>query len=514
MPEKKEPGFMATSRSPQPTYVYCQRIAHVRRDTKPPECILVNGAKLLVPPLIASHVVTGDEITFPLASLSSLEEAELCIKKKSHCAHSPELYQAPISYVTQPKKDTRNQLFVSAEVRHGNFGIASVFLPCEVLREYFYCISPDREGAAQPTLYEMLRMPETASPAELRVGFKLRDLELQKDNAPRTERVALERAFNILGQPELRACYDALLADAEAPAVFPYGGFGSLLVAGEPSRNGRTFFARRILAFLPECRQRRFWAPLRKCDFYDDRAFYRDVRRRLELWIDPAVLHITWDATWNQWKHLLPTKMEVYATFVQSGNYRPRRGELELVQRETVLPSRLEIKLPDEIQEQLNTARTTYRRFGQYSAALDRIRLCIECRAIEKAELEKMCSELRIPGAFDVAEINWRPDYDPFFYRQLSPRARRIYLFRDEYIFELERAVVTETPQLGHATYIFAKPKSMEAFLATYIKVTKDDIRQNRENVAARLGFQRRVVHGVAPRAWFNELKRRVGEAG
>jgi len=229
--------------------------------------------------------------------------------------------------------------------------------------------------------------------------------------------------------------------------------------------------------------------------------------------MDPAVLHMTWDATWNQWKHLLPTKMEVRATFVQNGKYRRRRGEWELVQWETALPSRVEVKLPDEIQEQLDTARTAYRRFGQYSAALDRVRARIECQAVEKTELERICSELRIPGDFDVAQINWRPDYDPFFYRQLSRRARRIYLFRDEYIFDLERAVVTETPQLGHATYIFAKPKTMEAFLATYTRITKDDIRHNRENVAARLGFQARVIHGVDPRAWFADLKRRVGEA-
>lgn len=504
---------MATAQSPQAAHVFCQCIAHVRRERNPPECILVNGAKLLVPPFIASHIATGDEITFPLDCLSASEETEILVKKKSHFAHSSELYQAPVGYVTQPKKDTRNQLFVSAEVRHGNFGIASVFLPCEVLREYFYCISADRE-VEQRTFYEVLRMPATSSPAELRVGFKLRLLELQRDGASRTERVVLERAFNILAQPELRACYDTLLADADAPAMFPYGGFGSLLVSGGRSRDGRTFFARRILAFLPERRQRRFRGPLRQCDFYDDRAFYRDVRRRLELWIDPAVLHITWDATWNQWKHLLPTKMEVNATFVQSGNYRRRRGEWELVQRETALPSRLEIKLPDEIQEQLGTARATYRRFGQYSAALDRIRRCIECRAVEKAELEKMCSDLRIPGDFDVAQINWRPDYDPFFYRQLSRRARRIYLFRDEYIFDLERAVVAETPQLGHATYVFAKLKSMEGFLEIYTKITKDDIRHNRDNVATRLGFQGRAIHGVGPRAWFNELKRRIGEAG
>jgi len=35
--------------------------------------------------------------------------------------------------------------------------------------------------------------------------------------------------------------------------------------------------------------------------------------------------------------------------------------------------------------------------------------------------------------------ISWRADYDPFFYRQLSRRARRIYLFRDKYIFDVEK---------------------------------------------------------------------------
>ena len=39
-------------------------------------------------------------------------------------------------------------------------------------------------------------------------------------------------------------------------------------------------------------------------------------------------------------------------------------------------------------------------------------------------------------------------------------RARGIHLFRGEYIFDVERAVVVETPQPGHATYVFAKPRS------------------------------------------------------
>ena len=46
------------------------------------------------------------------------------------------------------------------------------------------------------------------------------------------------------------------MADPEAPAIFPYGGFDSLLVAGELSRDGQTFFARRIVAFSPELRHR------------------------------------------------------------------------------------------------------------------------------------------------------------------------------------------------------------------------------------------------------------------
>ena len=170
------------------------------------------------------------------------------------------------------------------------------------------------------------------------------------------------------------------------------------------------------------------------------------MRRKLEFWLDPAALHTLWDRTWNQWKHLLGTKIEVEGTFVQSGKYRKRREEWELVTWETALPSRLEVKLPPDFQQQMESAKTTYHRFGQYSRALDQIRLRLEHRAVERAELQRMCSEMRIPGDFDVAQISWRADYDPFFYRQLSRRARRIYLFRDEYIFDVEKAVRRRNP--------------------------------------------------------------------
>jgi hypothetical protein len=153
-----------------------------------------------------------------------------------------------------------------------------------------------------------------------------------------------------------------------------------------------------------------------------------------------------------------------------------------------------------------------YCRFGQYSRALDQIRLCLERKAIERKDLTQMCSELGVPDDFDIAQISWRPNYDPFFYRELSRYARHVYFFRDEYIFEVERAVVVETPQLGHASYVFAKPRSMESFLALYTKIGKEQIRRNRDNVGERLGFLGRVIHGTNPRAWLKEVLQRVGE--
>ena len=274
----------------------------------------------------------------------------------------------------------------------------------------------------------------------------------------------------------------------------------------------RSSFARRILGFLPDRSQRHLHVPLRRCDFYDDSALCRDVRRKLEFWLDPAALHTVWNSTWNQWKHLAGAKIEIDATFVQSGKYRKRRGEWELVTWETALPSRLRVTLPGDFQQRVDEARQTYHRIGQYSRPLDQVRLALEHRAIEKAELQKMCSDLHIPGDFDIVQISWRPDYDPFFYRQLLRRSRKIYLFRAEYIFDLEKTVVVETPELGHATYVFSKSSSMESFLALYTRISKDDIRNNRESVAEKLGFLGRMIHGSNPRAWLQEVRRRIGE--
>jgi hypothetical protein len=222
---------------------------------------------------------------------------------------------------------------------------------------------------------------------------------------------------------------------------------------------------------------------------------------------------IIWDATWNRWRHLLGTKVELQGTFVQTGKYQRRNGQWSLNKWETALPSRIHVKVPANITEQIEAARKSYHRFGQFSDALGQIRARIERQPMEREQLRRLCWDLDIPGDFDVAQISWRPDYDAFFYQQLCRRARRIYLFRDEYIFDLPRVIAVETPQLGHATYLFSRPQSIEAFLAAYVATTKEAIRQNRANVADRLGFLGRVVHGSNPRGWLRALKARLGEA-
>ena len=488
-------------------------VSEANRDGEKTICHFNDGGSVLLSNFLGALIRPGDEINFPLANDSAGAGTEIYIRKTSSSGRSRDLYQAPISYAARPKADKRERPYVRAEVRTGRLGISSIHLPCEVVRDYFYVARRREPWERQTSLYDALRITRTASPAELRVASRLRQLELRAAGASNRDSATLERAFNILAQPELRVCYDSLLKDSSAPALFPYGGFGSILVAGDRSRDGQTFFATQILSFQPEHRQRRFHAPLRNFDFYQDHAIYRDVRRKLKVTLDQSAMPITWDATWNRWRHLLGAKVELQGTFVQTGKYRHRNGQWNLVKWETALPSRIHVKLPEELTEQIETARRSYHRFGEFSEALEQIRTRIEGEPMEREQLRSLCWDLGIPGDFDITQITWKPDYDQSYYHQLCRRSRRLYLYRDEYIFDTSGGIAVETPQLGHATYLFSKPVSIEAFLAAYVATTKEAIRQNRANVAERLGFLGRVVHGSNPRIWLRTLTVRLGEA-
>ena len=488
-----------------------ERITAVRHEAAATACLLADGGTVLVSPYLGRFLAPADELEFsPCIAASAATEIRVT---RSNGLQLKQIYLAPIGYVTHPRQDKRQESFLRAEIVGSALGIRGVHLPAAAVRDYFYRADRRRHWVDSPTLYDLFRVAPSASPGDLRLAYKVRRLELETRCGQISQIRDVERAFNILMQPQLRSCYDALVRDPEAPVLFPYGGFGAILVAGDLARDRQTFFARRIVYFLPDRRQRRFRAPLRRIDFLHDHAVYRDPWRKVEIVLDPAILPIPWDPTWNQWKHLLPTKIGVDATCVASGKYRLRSGEWQLVSWSSALPSRLQLSLPADLADQVQAAKRTYHRFGQYFAGLERIRLRLEREPLERRQLDRLCSELGIPGDFDVAQISWKPDYDPFFYNQLRKRARRLYLFRAEYIMELEHAVVVEVPEVGHATYVFAKPTDIDVLVRLYAKTTKEDIRKNRDGIAERLGFLGRVTHGANGRAWLRDLKLRVGES-
>lgn len=490
----------------------CQRKV-VRTNTKAlkTECLFADGASILLTNLLGSFVRAGDELVFPLSPGTVDSPTEIYIRHNPE-QRRPDLFQAEIGCAAQPQKDKRGNLLVSTEVRDSHLGVSKIILRCESLRDYFYVGNRRQKWDRQPTFYKLLRVSPRASPTELRVAFKLRTWEYRAADSSVGDLHVLERAFNILAHPELRSCYEALLNDPDSPALFPYGGFGSLLVAGELSRDGSTFYASRILSFLPERKVKQLRVPMRNLKFHNDHAVFRDSRRKLEILFDQASLQLRWDSSWNQWKHLLGAHINVKGAFIQSCKYQRRCDAWNLVSWEAALPSRIEVAVPEDIAEQVAQARQTHHRFGQFAGAFDEIRARIESAPMGRAELQKLCGELGIPGDFDVALITWKSDYEAFYYKRLCERARHVYLFQSEYIFDCESAVVVETPHLGHATYVFSKPISMPDFLTIYRNVTKDDIRHNRSNVAERLGFLDRIIHGRNPQLWMRELRAHLGE--
>jgi hypothetical protein len=103
----------------------------------------------------------------------------------------------------------------------------------------------------------------------------------------------------------MRACHDALLADPKTPALFPFGGFGLILVAGTPA-DGR-FFVRRILSFIPTVRRRHLTIPLRKLNYLSDRASIAIIASAEDF--DP-ILPPRFQPEWNAGStSLLPTSI-------------------------------------------------------------------------------------------------------------------------------------------------------------------------------------------------------------
>jgi len=167
------------------------------------ECLFADGVSIVLSNFLASFIRASDELFFPLEHEAADAGTQIYIRKTNPEERRSDIFQAEIGYATQPRKDKRNNLFVSAEVPDSQLGISAINLRCEALRDYFYVGNRRRGWDRQSSFYELLRVHPKVSPAELRLAFKLRTLELRTTHAPTNDLRALERAFNILARPRV-----------------------------------------------------------------------------------------------------------------------------------------------------------------------------------------------------------------------------------------------------------------------------------------------------------------------
>ena len=469
---------------------------------------LSNGETLAFPRNVANHLRVGDLVAQSAPAEGGTPDT-LILKPNRR---EGELLHIEIGYAAKPKWDKRDRGLICAEVPQKSFDLNTLHLSTEAVRDYFYAAHRGRNWEEQPSLYDLLKVDPNATPGDLRLAYKVRSLEARLANSPSSACAAITRAFNLLAHPELRQVYAELRRKPGTPPLFPYAGFGAILVGGERSRDGGTFFARAIHSFRPRLQRRTLAVRLRFLNFEHDRAVYRDSKKRLELDLDPVNLPVGWNPTWNTWKHLLPTQLTVEADFVQTGKYVKKGTGWELSGYERALPSSLQVVfLTDDWEHQIESAWLTHHRFGQCALALSHIRRWIDKEPVEEAQIRDVLAKLRVPPDFEIERIAWQPDYNPFFFEELKKRCRRFYLFRREFIFELERAVAVEVPQAGHATYLYMR-MDMGEFVKIYAQCSRIEIRHNQGNAAERLHFIGRVAHTRDPGQWLRELRVKLGE--
>ena len=479
-----------------------RRLAEVVASNGALECRFEDGTTSAVPSILARLLRRQDQLRF----LGS--DTELLIQRATG-RRSQQLLHATIGNVGLPKPGKNGDAFVRAELTACKDGPKALYLSDESLRRYFYLL----DGETPESLYRILQVPGAATLDQLRRAWRMRSLELQLGESNARDLAYVERAFNVLASADLRNCYDALCKDGEAAALFPYGGFGSILVEGHLSEDDGVFFADRILAYKPEMTSRKVTLLLRQCEFFADRIVCRDPRRKLEVWLDSNLLPgLNWDLTWNHWKHWLRTRIEVEATFVHAGKYRLRNGEWILRQWLTALPSRLRVRLPAPITDDVQHAQAIHALLGEHADLVQHIRNQCEKAPIEHTQVEAWFHQVNASEYLKPHHVTWRPNYEPYYFDQLRKRSQTWFLFGGEYLFVWHNVLIAEIPQLGHATYLFAKPNSLDDFLESYAKLTRDDIRRNRGNLSTTLGFIGRIVRGKRKRRWLANVLKQAGE--
>jgi hypothetical protein len=420
----------------------------------------------------------------------------------------PDLAQIPTVAACPPKQNRHGRGFVMLDAAGAQHGIEKVLVTTRQIRDYFF--SPDRSTAwaVQPSWFDVLGVRESSTPAEIRLAYRVRTLELKAGPSDSTyvTPAQLARGLQILTDPELRRDYLSLLKDADHNISFPPWTVGCLLASGET--RGNLFVVHDVLRFLPQTEERSIRVVLRRFRFEGPLAVYRDARRKMLIRFDKTVLPLHWTEDWNTWAHLTRGSTKVRATFWQQTRFRRTEAGFQATTWLQPFASTLRIEESAFLAGRFEEARAFWQHFHPHAEVVALLRARIEHEPVEVGQAAQWCLSRGVRAPIDARLINWEPDYEESYYRELAAHAKAVYLFRNEYLFLFENTIISEIPLPGHASYIFHPPNSLDAFLRQYARTTRHAIRTDPATTKKTLGYCGRVAHLKETAAWIAKIER------
>jgi hypothetical protein len=136
------------------------------------------------------------------------------------------------------------------------------------------------------------------------------------------------------------------------------------------------------------------------------------------------------------------------------------------------------------------------------------LRAHLEQEPMEAEQAVRWCLSRGVRPPLEARWINWEPDYEESYFRELATRAKAVYLFRNEYLFVWDQTVISEIPRTGRASYLFHPHTSLEGFLRRYAQRTRQAIRTDPANSRKTLGYAGRIPHAKDLSVWMGKIDR------
>jgi hypothetical protein len=419
-----------------------------------------------------------------------------------------DLVQIPTTAAAPPKRDRHGHGFVMLDATAAHHGISRVLVTAAQIRDYFFAPDRSAQWADQSSWFEVLGVRKNSTPAEIRLAHRVRLLELntKASESNRSSQAQLARGLQILLDPDLRRDYLLLLEDPDASVAFPPWTTGILRAIGQ--KKGELFLVKELVSFFSRTEQRSVRLALRRFRFEGPAAVYRDARKRMLIHFDSSLLPMQWTDEWNTWAHLALGSVTVKAMFWQQTRF--RRSESGFQPRIWSQPfqSTLAVQNSSSVALRFEAARAFWEHFHPHADIVALLRARLEQEAIEAQQAADWCHAHGVRPPVEARWVNWKPDYEEAFYRELAARARAVYLFRNEYLFVFDQTVVSEIPQAGHASYIFHPNTSLDAFLRSYAQTTRHAIRTEPKNARTTLGYAGRIPHLKDLSVWIEKIAR------